>query len=52
MKRPSLIAIAAGAAIAAALTGNLTEDQLLFLFLVCVVGIGAIYVSEIFRLIK
>jgi hypothetical protein len=52
MKPPNLAAIAAGAAIAVALTADLTEDQLVVLFLACVVGLGAIYVSEIFRLIK
>lgn len=52
MKRPDPMTIAAGLAIAAGLTQNLDEGQLLFLFLVCVCGIGVIYVSEIFRLTK
>lgn len=51
MKPPNLPAIVAGACVAVALTADLTEDQLIFLFLGCVVGLGAIYVSEIFRLI-
>jgi hypothetical protein len=52
MRRPNLAAIAAGLAIATGLTANLTEDQLVVLFLACVAGLGAIYVSEIFRLTK
>ena len=49
---PHPAALAAGACIAAALTADLTEDQLVVLFLACVVGLGAIYVSEIFRMIS
>lgn len=52
MKHPNLAAIAAGFAIAAGLTAGLNEDQLMILFLACVVGLGAIYVSEIFRLTR
>jgi hypothetical protein len=52
-RRPGILEkIAAGAAIAAALTADLTEDQLVIVFLACVIGLGAIYLSEIFRLTK
>lgn len=51
-KAYNLTSIAAGACVAVALTAGLNEDQLVVLFLACVVGLGAIYVSEIFRLIK
>ncbi len=49
--KPNLAAIAAGAAVAVALTAGLSEDQLMALFLICVVGIGLIYLSEIFRML-
>jgi hypothetical protein len=52
MKRPKLTLLAAGAAVAAGLTQGLNETQLLFLFLMCIVGIGTILVSEIFRMIE
>jgi hypothetical protein len=51
-KRPKLALLLAGAAVAALLTQGLNETQLLFLFLVCIVGIGTILVSEIFRMIE
>jgi hypothetical protein len=51
-KRPDLTTIAIGAACAAYWTQGLNETQLLFLFLMCIVGIGTILVSEIFRMIE
>jgi hypothetical protein len=44
--------IVAGMSVAAGLTAGLNGDQLLILFLACVAGLGAIYVSEIFRVTR